>query len=707
MSNKRQIKVFQDNDAKSRKAKFSKLAVSNVVNTFSPVPLPLKSTTSFHVPPVLTTSKSGHIKDQDFVDLKDRIKSIAYCFDDIKKIAPEDVASIFRLRGWPDLSPEVNMAKMLRFCVLEFLPECESPLNPLNENLVNFLLLKRLHRRVLATNEKSGRSGSSNYEGVARFACEFRYIQGARMVCAMAEVATTENILDVIKKTSGVGKELYSHIIEFFSSDSVFNFPKQISTQMMTASASAAAAELTEDENLFIGKRRNSTFENDSDSEAGPSNPKKKKSGQVGSAMWKKSALNLVDGVFSIDGVAQKVKIDDETCGILAKVDWSKVDLQNKKSNSYPVIGKTKIHQIVAANLKDENTEHWKRLGWTIKNGGKSVIGHLDDNPMNFNKSNLMWIPEKLNSWSRKDITYESSGMGFKAQLRVGKKIHTDIYADKEMVLQEKNILKMLAVPVWARDYLLKYGLLIPSKFASSYSDVSTLLACATDRQKAKVSNKVKKQQTKTSVEKVAYKDLTEEEKDVHDHELEVSGVALNEYECIVRYVGSRKTGIWWMAKDDFDNIFQDFNGELQIDDCYVNYLGLMLHLIILGRDKGQGDHDGLVGRHYRDVKMDNRKRTLLMGTHADNQVDKKDGDLPMGVRLLLSGNYQAFINFRLNLTESFYVTLGTYKDIETASKAFQSVYVQKAKITAELEKMDPTDRNTRTKHAQSYISLV
>ena len=88
------------------------------------------------------------------------------------------------------------------------------------------------------------------------------------MVCAMAEVATTENILDVIKKTSGVGKELYSHIIEFFSSDSVFNFPKQISTQMMTASASAAAAELTEDENLFIGKRRNSTFENDSDSEA-------------------------------------------------------------------------------------------------------------------------------------------------------------------------------------------------------------------------------------------------------------------------------------------------------------------------------------------------------------------------------------------------------------------------------------------------------
>lgn len=148
----------------------------------------------------LTTSKSGHHLDQNFVNLKDRIKSIVYCFDDIKKIAPEDVAAIFQLRDWPVLSYEANLAKIMRFCVLEYLPDCETSLNPVNSNLVNFLLLKRLHRRILATNEKSGRTGPSNYEGVARFACEFRYIQGARMVCAMAEVATTENILDVIKK---------------------------------------------------------------------------------------------------------------------------------------------------------------------------------------------------------------------------------------------------------------------------------------------------------------------------------------------------------------------------------------------------------------------------------------------------------------------------------------------------------------------------
>ena len=49
-SKTRQFNVFNDNELDSRKAKSAKLDVSNVDNTISPVPLPLKSTTSFHVP---------------------------------------------------------------------------------------------------------------------------------------------------------------------------------------------------------------------------------------------------------------------------------------------------------------------------------------------------------------------------------------------------------------------------------------------------------------------------------------------------------------------------------------------------------------------------------------------------------------------------------------------------------------------------------
>jgi hypothetical protein len=207
-----------------------------------------------------------------------------------------------------------------------------------------------------------------------------------------------------------------------------------------------------------------------------------------------------VNGVFSIDGVAQKPMIDQETSDILAHIDWLKVDLLNNGKNCYPLFGKKYIHQIVGVNLKDENTEHWTKLGWTIENGGKLIIGHLDDNCFNFNKSNLMWIPEKLNRWSRKQISYFPMGRKFNARVNVGGKcISTDSYADKEMVLHEKNILKMLSIPTWARNYMLKYGLLIPPKFSFLYSDVLALLSCATIRQKAKLTNKVKKQETQTS----------------------------------------------------------------------------------------------------------------------------------------------------------------------------------------------------------------
>jgi hypothetical protein len=107
-----------------------------------------------------------------------------------------------------------------------------------------------------------------------------------------------------------------------------------------------------------------------------------------------KSNLSLVDGVFSIDGVAEKVKIEQETSDILSNIDWSKVALLNMGNHCYPMFGKTYIHQIVVNHLKDVHSNYWKKLGWTIEVGGKLLVGHLDDNIYNFNLSNLMWIPK-------------------------------------------------------------------------------------------------------------------------------------------------------------------------------------------------------------------------------------------------------------------------------------------------------------------------
>lgn len=168
-SNKRYFSVFQDNE-KSRKAKSAKL---DVIDTISPVLF------SSELPVNIPFQKPGHAISEHFVQVKHRIKSIVHCFEDIQTIDADDIVFIFDLREqaeklgvWTNTTPEANLAKLITFCALEPLPDCYSPVNPLNSPLVNFLLLKRLHRRILATNEGSGRTGRVNYDGVARFACE-------------------------------------------------------------------------------------------------------------------------------------------------------------------------------------------------------------------------------------------------------------------------------------------------------------------------------------------------------------------------------------------------------------------------------------------------------------------------------------------------------------------------------------------------------
>ena len=121
----------------SRKAKSAKL---DVIDTISPV-LFSSVTIPFQKPALA-------ISDQDLRQVKDRIKSLVYCFEDIQTIHADDIVFIFKLREqaeklgqWTDISPVANLAKLISFCALEPLPDCY-PVNPLNSSLVNFLLLK-------------------------------------------------------------------------------------------------------------------------------------------------------------------------------------------------------------------------------------------------------------------------------------------------------------------------------------------------------------------------------------------------------------------------------------------------------------------------------------------------------------------------------------------------------------------------------------
>jgi hypothetical protein len=115
----------------------SKSAKLDVIDTISPVLFSSPVTTPFQKPALA-------ISDQDLRQVKDRIKSLVYCFEDIQTIHADDIVFIFKLREqaeklgqWTDISPVANLAKLISFCALEPLPDC-SPVNPLNSSLVNF-----------------------------------------------------------------------------------------------------------------------------------------------------------------------------------------------------------------------------------------------------------------------------------------------------------------------------------------------------------------------------------------------------------------------------------------------------------------------------------------------------------------------------------------------------------------------------------------
>jgi hypothetical protein len=56
------------------------------------------------------------------------------------------------------------------------------------------------------------------------------------MISAMNDVATAENVRELIRETQGVGKEVCKHILEFLSDS---NLSKQYSTEMLALNVSS------------------------------------------------------------------------------------------------------------------------------------------------------------------------------------------------------------------------------------------------------------------------------------------------------------------------------------------------------------------------------------------------------------------------------------------------------------------------------------
>ena len=86
--------------------------------------------------------------------------------------------------------------------------------NQSNIPLVEHLLQVRLDRRLVPTNAKSS-SVVGRYGGGSRFACEKRYLDGAKMVAKCVGVVKVTDLARLQKETNGVGDKVIGCIRAF------------------------------------------------------------------------------------------------------------------------------------------------------------------------------------------------------------------------------------------------------------------------------------------------------------------------------------------------------------------------------------------------------------------------------------------------------------------------------------------------------------
>jgi hypothetical protein len=103
-------------------------------------------------------------------------------------------------------------------------------------------------------------------------------------------------------------------------------------------------------------------------------------------------------------------------------------------------------------------------------------VAHLDDNKMNFNIENLMYVPDEVNRWSRKPQGATRSASKYWQSVKFdGVVTRTKCVDSVAEALHAYDTAKMFACPVRARDFIFTHGLVRPKEFASYYTTPDNL----------------------------------------------------------------------------------------------------------------------------------------------------------------------------------------------------------------------------------------
>jgi hypothetical protein len=278
------------------------------------------------------------------------------------------------------------------------------------------------------------------------------------------------------------------------------------------------------------------------------------------------------------------------------------------------------MHQIVMDKLPELRKEAEKYWGKS-----ELVIAHHDDNKMNYNVENLEWIPGDLNIAQRKAHPQHrpKSNEFYCATVFKDVRIRTKYLEDEDETRLAYDVITVSRpMPPGYAEYLFKYGMHRPSKYEHYYTSLELLqslndkyLFITTKRFKHKPKHVYKLCVSLDDISSEFGKDKIMEilEKVPFDHVLD----------WIVCYTGSRGAKIIFLIeKKCYTRLFKD-NPSVTIDKGgYIKIDNDSLHRLIMSEELKL--KKGIV-LHGPGKTLDNRKRTLTVGTHTENNADRGD----------------------------------------------------------------------------------
>ena len=360
----------------------------------------------------------------------------------------------------------------------------------------------------------------------------------------------------------------------------------------------------------------------------------------------KGSALSVVDAadggldlvLINDDGIVKTTHIFPNTVDILKRENLSAYEHRNKWKTSpggYVAWGFNAIHKIMGDTLSDDEA----RIRWDVRFSEnpheRLVVGHLDDNPLNFNIENLEKIPESVNLMSKKSKPRKTHGNKFIGVLGYNhKRVCTKAVDTETEAFFAIDMTKLSLVPADVREYMLEHAMWRPKEYEDRYASVEKMLSFAGMYEPRKKKKPTKRASKNTYI---VYREIDAAIKalpDAHAATIKklfaMPGIVPFDaaIDAIIYYVGSFGKQIVFVINYDFyakhmmlSKPKMKTNRKGYLDFDFDGKLS-PLHLKVMGRDVGQAQKDGLCGGHGAGKVLDNRARVLKPLTPGENNSD-------------------------------------------------------------------------------------